>query len=58
LISWTIMNDWDFCKRSFTIIEVMVNVFKLEGNARTIMFSDLVGALLLFIWYSKETEGL
>jgi len=52
------MNDWDFCKRSFTIIEVMVNVFKLEGNARTIMFSDLVGALLLFIWYSKETEGL
>jgi Na+/H+ antiporter NhaC len=39
------------------MIEGMVNVFKSEGNTRTIMFSALVGALLIFIQYSRGVEG-
>jgi Na+/H+ antiporter NhaC len=35
----------------------MVNVFQSKGNTRTIMFSALVGALLIFIQYSRGVEG-
>jgi len=55
--SWIIINDWNFLEGSLAAIEGMVNVFKSEGNTRTIMFSALVGALLLFIQYSKGVEG-
>lgn len=55
--SWIIMNDWNFLNGSLATIEAMVNVFKSEGNTRTIMFSALVGALLLFIQYSRGVEG-
>ena len=39
------------------MIEAMVNVFQSAGNTRTIMFSALVGALLIFIQYSRGVEG-
>jgi Na+/H+ antiporter NhaC len=55
--SWIIMNDWNFLTGTLAAIEGMVNVFKSEGNTRTIMFSALVGALLLFIQYSRGVEG-
>jgi len=55
--SWIILNDWNFLAGSLAAIEGLVNVFKSEGNTRTIMFSALVGALLLFIQYSKGVEG-
>jgi Na+/H+ antiporter NhaC len=55
--SWVIMSDWNFLTGSIATIEGMVNVFKSEGNTRTIMFSALVGALLLFIQYSRGVEG-
>lgn len=55
--SWIIINDWNFLNGSIATIEAMVNVFKSEGNTRTIMFSALVGALLLFIQYSRGVEG-
>lgn len=55
--SWVIINDWNFLTGTLSAIEGMVNVFKSEGNTRTIMFSALVGALLLFIQYSKGVEG-
>ena len=55
--SWIIINDWNFLKGSLAAIEGLVNVFKSEGNTRTIMFSALVGALLLFIQYSRGVEG-
>ncbi len=55
--AWVIMNDWNFLIGSIAAIESLVNVFKSEGNTRTIMFSALVGALLLFIQYSKGVEG-
>jgi len=55
--AWLIMNDWNFLKGTLAAIEALVNVFKDPGNTRTIMFSALVGALLLFIQYSKGVEG-
>lgn len=55
--SWVIIHNWSFLKGSLAAIEGLVNVFKSEGNTRTIMFSALVGALLLFIQYSKGVEG-
>ena len=55
--SWLIMNDWNFLSGTLATLEGMVNVFKSESNTRTIMFSALVGALLLFIQYSRGVEG-
>ncbi len=55
--AWVIMSDWDFFDGTIATIEALVNVFKEPGNTRTIMFSALVGALLLFIQYSKGVEG-
>lgn len=55
--SWLIMSDWNLLKGSLATVEGMVDVFKSEGNTRTIMFSALVGALLLLIQYSRGVEG-
>lgn len=55
--AWIVMNDWNILTGTIATIEALVNVFKSEGNTRTIMFSALVGALLLFIQYSKGVEG-
>ncbi|MDZ7614332.1 MAG: hypothetical protein U5K51_12005 [Flavobacteriaceae bacterium] len=55
--AWLIMNDWNFLNGTLATIEGLVNVFKSPGNTRTIMFSALVGALLLFIQYSRGVEG-
>ena len=55
--SWLIMSDWNLLEGTLATLEAMVNVFKSEGNTRTIMFSALVGALLLFIQYSRGVEG-
>ncbi len=55
--SWVIMSDWNFLRGTLATIEGLVNVFKSESNTRTIMFSALVGSLLLFIQYSRGVEG-
>jgi Na+/H+ antiporter NhaC len=55
--SWLIIKDWNFLEGTIAMIEGMVNVFQTAGNTRTIMFSALVGALLIFIQYSKGVEG-
>ncbi|AMC11173.1 sodium:solute symporter [Lutibacter profundi] len=55
--SWIIMSDWNILTGTLATIEGLVNVFKSAGNTRTIMFSALVGALLLFIQYSRGVEG-
>ena len=55
--SWFIISDWNFLEGTIAMIEGMVTVFQSEGNTKTIMFSALVGALLIFIQYSKGVEG-
>ncbi len=56
-LGWLIINDWNVITGTFATIEAFVNVFKSPGNTRTIMFSALVGALLLFIQYSGGVNG-
>ncbi len=55
--SWLIIKGWNPLDGTLAMIEAMVNVFKSEGNTRTIMFSALVGALLIFIQFSRGVEG-
>ena len=55
--SWLIIKGWNLLDGTLGMIEGMVNVFQSEGNTRTIMFSALVGALLIFIQYSRGVEG-
>ena len=55
--SWLIIKGWNPLDGTLAMIEGMVNVFKSEGNTRTIMFSALVGALLIFIQFSRGVEG-
>jgi len=55
--SWIIMNGWNFLDGTLATLEAFVNVFRSESNTRTIMFSALVGALLLFIQHSRGVEG-
>lgn len=55
--SWLIIKGWNPLDGTLAMIEGLVNVFKSEGNTRTIMFSALVGALLIFIQFSRGVEG-
>ena len=55
--SWLIIEGWNPLTGTLAMIEGMVNVFQSKGNTRTIMFSALVGALLIFIQYSRGVEG-
>jgi len=54
---WLIIHHWDVATGTFATLEAFVNVFKTPGNTRVIMFSALVGALLLFIQYSGGVDG-
>ncbi len=56
-LGWFVINDWNIIDGTIATIEAFVNVFKSEGNTRTIMFSALVGALLIFIQSSGGVEG-
>lgn len=55
--SWVIINNFNFLQGTLAAIEGMVDVFKSPGNTRTIMFSALVGSLLIFIQYSGGVLG-
>ncbi len=56
-LGWLIISDWNILDGTIATIEAFVDVFKSAGNTRTIMFSALVGALLIFIQYSGGVEG-
>lgn len=54
---WLIISDWNVLKGTLAAIEGLVNVFSEPGNTRTIMFSALVGALIIFIQRSGGVRG-
>ncbi|MEN8117865.1 MAG: Na+/H+ antiporter NhaC family protein [Bacteroidota bacterium] len=56
-LGWLIINDWNFLDGTIGTLEGFVDVFKEPGNTRTIMFSALVGSLLMFIQYSGGVQG-
>ena len=56
-LGWLIISDWNPVKGTLATVEGFVEVFQNPGNTRTIMFSALVGALLVFIQYSGGVRG-
>jgi tetracycline resistance efflux pump len=56
-LGWLIISDWNLLGGTIATLEGFVDVFKNPGNTRTIMFSALVGALLIFIQYSGGVQG-
>jgi tetracycline resistance efflux pump len=56
-LGWVILNDWNFLAGTMDTVQGLVDVFKDDGNTRTIMFCALVGALILFIQRSGGVEG-
>ncbi len=56
-MGWVILSNFNFLNGTINTIEAMVDVFKVPGNTRTIMFSSLVGALIAFVQRSGGVEG-
>ncbi|MCF8380885.1 MAG: hypothetical protein K9H49_15030 [Bacteroidales bacterium] len=56
-LAWLIMSDWNLIQGTIATLQGLVDVFKSPGNTSTIMFSALVGALLIFIQYSGGVKG-
>lgn len=56
-LGWVIINGWNPLYGTFDAVQALVDVFKSEGNTRTIMFAALVGALIIFIQKSGGVEG-
>ncbi|NVK52011.1 MAG: sodium:solute symporter [Flavobacteriaceae bacterium] len=55
--SWLIIKGWNPLDGTIAMIEGMIDVFQDKGSTRTIIFSALVGALLIFIQFSRGVEG-
>jgi len=56
-LGWMVINSWNPLIGSLATIEALVDVFDDAGNTRTIMFSALVGALIMFIQRSGGVQG-
>jgi len=56
-LGWLVIHDFQFLQGTIATLEGFVDVFRSPGNTRTIMFSALVGALLIFIQYSGGVRG-
>ena len=56
-LGWMAISGWNLLDGTIATIDGFVNVFQSPGNTRTIMFSALVGALLMFIQYSGGVQG-
>lgn len=56
-LGWLVINDFNLLQGTIATLEGFVEVFRNPGNTRTIMFSALVGALLIFIQYSGGVRG-
>lgn len=54
---WMVLSDWNLLATIENFIEGFVSVLKDSGNARTIMFSSLVGAIIIFIQRSGGVDG-
>ncbi len=56
-LGWVIINGGNFLLGTLASIQALVDVFKDDGNTRTIIFISLVGALIVFIQRSGGVEG-
>ncbi|MEM8895793.1 MAG: Na+/H+ antiporter NhaC family protein [Bacteroidota bacterium] len=56
-LGWVIINQGNLLEGTFATIQAMVDVFKDDGNTRTIIFTLLVGALIAYIQRSGGVNG-
>ncbi len=56
-LGWFIISNGNIWTSILTTVEALVNVFQEKGNTRTIMFSALVGALILLVQKSGGVIG-
>jgi Na+/H+ antiporter NhaC len=56
-MSFLVLDDWHPILSFYDSVMALVKVFQSEGNTKTIMFSALVGALILFVQKSGGVEG-
>lgn len=56
-MGWMVIYDFNFFTGTLATIEAFVDVFRDPGNTRTIMFSALIGSLILFIQQSGGVKG-
>jgi tetracycline resistance efflux pump len=54
---WLIITDWRVIDGFFATIQAIVDVFKSDGNTRTVVFTLLIGALIQLIRFSGGVEG-
>ena len=57
LLGWTIMNDWNPIAGMVESVEVFITAVTGAGNARTLIFSALIGAMITFTQASGGMEG-
>ena len=55
--AWLIIDHWHPWLSFMDTVEALVRVFREPGNTRTIMFSALVGALILMVQKSGGVQG-
>lgn len=56
-MGWLILHQWNPLTGTLATLQGLVAVFADAGNTRTIMFSALVGALIIFIQRSGGVQG-
>lgn len=56
-LGWLVISDWNVLNGTIATLEGLVEVFRSPGNTKTIMFSALVGAMLILIQYSGGVRG-
>ncbi len=56
-LGWMVLSGWDPIAGSMAAVQALVDVFKDAGSTRTIMFSALVGAIIIFIQRSGGVQA-
>ena len=56
-MSYLVLDGWHPVQSFYDSVLALVKVFRSGGNTKTIMFSALVGALILFVQKSGGVEG-
>jgi tetracycline resistance efflux pump len=56
-LGWLILSDWNIIDGFFATMQAIVDVFKSDGNTRTVVFTLLIGALIQLIRHSGGVDG-
>lgn len=54
---WVIISDWNIFSGFLAMMNGIVEVFKSEGNTRTVIFTLLIGALIQLIKHAGGVDG-